>query len=410
MAEPNAILFTAFEPSGDALAAPVIERLRQMRPELTIWALGGPRMHAAGAQLIETTTEHAVMLAGALAHANAHRARLGRLRGWLADHPIAMHVPVDSPAANWSVCKLVRRAYPEAAIAHLAAPQLWAWAPWRIKKLRRLTDRVLCLLPFEPDWFTERGVAAEFVGHPIFDPPADLLAEANATARLPHGGHPKVLLMPGSRTGEITSNWPTMLRAFLQVQRRHPLMRGLVLAHDERAAGLIRRITSDPVHGTDWPRSLGIAHSHAGATIDWADFALVASGTATLQVAAHGKPMVVMYNIRPWVWHLWGRWVVKTKVFSLPNLIAQHNGDGLPVPEHVPHFGAVEPIAEDLERLISDHSWQQRQRAAFATIRSQYAGRGFQNTCAAAMLGMLDGDAEGTGEPGAVVAPGDLHD
>ena len=169
--DPNRdILFTAFEPSGDALAAPMITRLLEQHPGLRVWALGGPKMLAAGADLIETTTDNPAMLLGAASQARAHQQRLKRLTKWLNDHKLAALVPVDSPAANWSICKLVRKTQPAAKIIHLAAPQLWAWAPWRIKKLRRLTDHVLCLLPFEPDWFTARGVRATFVGHPLFDP------------------------------------------------------------------------------------------------------------------------------------------------------------------------------------------------------------------------------------------------
>ncbi len=163
------LLFTAFEPSGDCLAAPVIDTIRRREPQVPIWAFGGGRMEAAGATLIERTTDRAVMLAGIAVQARRHQRRLAALKRWLADHPLAVHVPVDSPAANWSICRLVRRQASDASIVHLAAPQLWAWATWRVRRLRRLTDRVLCLLPFEPAWFARRGIPGVFVGHPLFD-------------------------------------------------------------------------------------------------------------------------------------------------------------------------------------------------------------------------------------------------
>ena len=114
MAQSQNILFTAFEPSGDALAAPMIKRLGRLRPDLGIHALGGPNMRDAGAQLIDTTTEHAAMLLGAASQFMTHRRRLRRLADWLTDHKIAALVPVDSPAANWSICKLVRSTQPDA--------------------------------------------------------------------------------------------------------------------------------------------------------------------------------------------------------------------------------------------------------------------------------------------------------
>ena len=119
------ILFTVFEPSGDALAAPAITRILESGSNREVWAMGGPLMQAAGANLIEKTTDHAVMLAGIAGQLRTHLKRLKQLQQWLADHPIDVLVPVDSPAANWSICKLVRRLQPDANITYLVAPQLW---------------------------------------------------------------------------------------------------------------------------------------------------------------------------------------------------------------------------------------------------------------------------------------------
>ena len=233
MSGKQCILFTAFEPSGDALAASMITALKQFNPKLEVWAMGGPKMQAAGAQLLEQTTDNATMLLGVASQIPAHRRRLRRLTRWLADHDLTALVPVDSPAANWSICKRVRRAQPKAKIIHLAAPQLWAWAPWRIKKLRRLTDHVLCLLPFEPDWFSSRGVPATFVGHPLFDPPPDLRKPTHATASLLKNTKPKIAFLPGSRPSEIQANLPTILKVFSALKWRHKEMHGAIAVGDK---------------------------------------------------------------------------------------------------------------------------------------------------------------------------------
>jgi lipid-A-disaccharide synthase len=102
-----------------------------------------------------------------LEHLKINRA----VKRWLQTHPVALHVPVDSPAANFPICKIAKKS--GARVVHLVAPQVWAWAEWRVNKLRRLTDLVLCLLPFEEQWFAMRGVKARFVGHPLFDEPLD---------------------------------------------------------------------------------------------------------------------------------------------------------------------------------------------------------------------------------------------
>jgi len=173
MQDQPGLLFSAFEPSGDMLAAETIAALRQARPDLRIYGLGGPRMEAAGAELLEHTSQHGTMFLETLRQGWSHHQRLKRVREWLGEHRITVLVPVDSPAGNWSICRTVREMQPDARIIHLVAPQIWAWAPWRIRRLRRLTDHVLCLLPFEQPWLTDRGVHATFVGHLAFDPPRD---------------------------------------------------------------------------------------------------------------------------------------------------------------------------------------------------------------------------------------------
>ncbi|MFN7022873.1 MAG: lipid-A-disaccharide synthase, partial [Phycisphaerales bacterium] len=178
-----ALLFTAFEPSGDDHAAPVIAALRSRHPRLPIYAWGGPKMEAAGATIVERTGDDAVMgmpgLAKVLEHSRINR----RIDDWLDDHRITVHVPVDSPAANFPICALTKARGAKA--VHLVAPQIWAWGQWRLKKLKRLTDLVLCLLPFEEEWFQARGVPARFIGHPLFDRTPDVAA---ADARIAAGG------------------------------------------------------------------------------------------------------------------------------------------------------------------------------------------------------------------------------
>lgn len=375
------VLFAAFEPSGDAHAAAMIAALRTRDPAMRIVALGGPRMKAAGAQLIESTTDKAVMLAGALAQARLHRARVRRVRDWLGTQRIDAFVPVDSPAANWALCKQVRAVQRQAKIVHLVAPQLWAWAPWRIGKLRRLTDHVLCLLPFEPDWFNARGVPATFVGHPLFDP-----AHAAEPVQVATDvGAPRLALLPGSRQGEIKANWPTMAAVFAQLGRRHEQLVGVVAAASEAAA---RRIETMGL-----PPGVRIDRGGADAVLPWADAALVVSGTATLHTARHGVPMAALYNVNRLSWHLVGRWLMTTRTFTLPNLIAEHAGHQRAIVEFVPHFGQVEPVAAAMDLLLTDAAAASEQRAALAAVCAQFGAVRFTSAAADALLAVCAGAA-----------------
>lgn len=382
MTDRAGFLFTAFEPSGDALAASVIEQLKLLCPDEPIWALGGQRCQAAGAELLEHTTQHASMFLESLKHIRSHRQRLVRLRQWLDEHHIRALVPTDSPAANWSICKLVRRSQPDARIVHLAAPQLWAWAPWRIRKLRRLTDHLLCLLPFEPAWFGARGVPATFVGHPLFaDSPSATEHDERSNGAL------RLALLPGSRTSEIGRNWPTMLSVCRTLQDRHAGLAARVAVLDERIETMIRQISDQNSPDARLPDRIELVVGKMHEVLNWCDLALVVCGTAVLEVSLYRKPMVAMYNVSlpERLGHkLTGRWLVTTDTFSLPNLISQWQGSGNVIPEFVPHSGRPEPVLEAIEQLVTDPAKRRQQREALRKVVSSFAGGDFG--CAADRL------------------------
>jgi lipid-A-disaccharide synthase len=396
MAEPEAMLFTAFEPSGDALAAKLIAALKAEAPTRPIYAFGGPRMAEAGATLIESTTDQAAMLAGAARQAKAHHARLKRVKAWLAAHEVAVVVPTDSPAANWGVCKHVRRVRPGAKIVHLAAPQLWAWGGWRIRKLRRLTDEVLCLLPFEPDWFRARGVAARFVGHPLFAEADEAQAPIPAPADTIEGfSGPRMALLPGSRAAEIQHNWPTQLEAFHRLRAEQPRLRAVVSAADPARAQQIRELCPE----ASLPRGMRLVVGQSASVLRWAELALVVSGTASLQCAVHRVPMVITYRVGKAAWHLLGRWLVRGRTFTLPNLLSESLGLGRAVPELVPHFGEVAPVLAALRPLTQAGPERERQAAAFEAIHQAYAGVVFEQAAAAAVMAHCPGASKKKASP-----------
>ncbi|MDF1808850.1 MAG: lipid-A-disaccharide synthase [Phycisphaerales bacterium] len=340
-----AVLFTAFEPSGDDHAASVITELKKSCPDLVIYGWGGRKMEAAGAQIIEFTGDDAVMGMPGLAKIKEHQRMNAEIEEWLKDHDIKVHVPVDSPAANFPVCKLTKAS--GARIVHMVAPQLWAWAPWRIRKLRRLTDHVMCVLPFEEAWFKSRGVEATFVGHPLFDSELDTDLLDEQIKDWPKGDQ-KIALMPGSRPGEIRKNFPLLLGAYIKLANEHPNMRGLVAATREDLEPVLRKIGREA--GLQWPDSLDITYSNTDAVIRWCDLSIVVSGTVTLQIAKQHRPMVIVYKLGRVGWTLIARWLIQTKFITLPNLIAGREI----VPEMVPHFGGAEPIADRVVELLED--------------------------------------------------------
>lgn len=386
-----AILLTAFEPSGDTLGAALARKLRELRPDVTLHGFGGPRMRDAGVDVIEDTTQHAVMLAGALGQVREHTRRVGVLKQWLRGHEIRAFVPIDSPAANWSICKLVRTRSPRARIVHLVAPQLWAWATWRIRKMRRLSDHALCLLPFEPAWFESRGVPASFVGHPLFEPGAIAPHEPDNAPSWP-AGSPKLALLPGSRPGEWAKNWRVMLDVWAQLKHKHPSLSASVAAVNADAEKKLREMFEHWLRAVPSPdramfaSSLDFRAAQADAVLAWADVVLVVSGTATLQVAAHGKPMIPVYNMSWLQWQLVGQWIVHTRTFTLPNLIAEHIKIPRVLPEFIPHFGAVPPLVEAVDELFGDSAAAVKQREGLARVCAAFEGGRFSDLAAERFL------------------------
>ncbi|MEM1212930.1 MAG: hypothetical protein AAGI68_11615 [Planctomycetota bacterium] len=366
-------VFTAFEPSGDILAARLITELKAREPDRPVLGLGGQHMQAAGATLIADSTQHPTMLLGALSQIAWHRGLMKELRDALADQNPLAFIPTDSPAGNWAVCKIARTHHRSAVITHLVMPQLWAWGTWRIRRLRRLTDHVLCMLPFEPDWLRERGVAGTFIGHPMFDPPP-----ATATpAELLDSASPKLALMPGSRAAELTRNLPVMLEAVRLLAPEHPKLTVAIAArtpHDaQRINELIQQHPTPPTPPT--PKPIVLAEQ-TEAVIDWADAVLVTSGTATLQLAARRKPMVAVFVHSPWQWQI-GRHLISTRTFTLPNLISEHAESQRIIPEFVPHFGDPAPLADALKPLLTQSPQRDAQLAAFDRLAEPFTAQHF---------------------------------
>ena len=372
-ADPNPIiLFTAFEPSGDAHAAPVIAALLAAEPDWKVYAWGGPRMEAAGAMLLGRTADDGTMGLSALAKVRAVKRTIAEIDDWAAKNTPNVHVPVDSPAANFPLCKALRKR--SVKTVHLVAPQLWAWAPWRIRKLRARTDHVLCLLPFEEDWFRTRGVDATFIGHPVINRDLDP-AHLESLSRSFPDGRPRLAIFPGSRTHEVERNLDLLLASFDALKARHPSLTGVVIAAREELKDRIR----SRVQSAD----LTVQSTDADAAVHWCDVALAVSGTMSLSIARQSKPMVGVYRISRASMML-AKALLTAPYRLLPNIIA---GRAI-VPEFVPYAGGPQPIIDKVDALLSDERARNEQTAALDALRGEFAGHDY-GAEAAALIGQV---------------------
>lgn len=379
------ILITAFEPSGDEHASILIEELLRRRPGLRIVGWGNRKMQAAGAEVVERTGDHAVMGLPGPRVIREHLALNRRIGAWIAEHRPALHVPVDSPAANFPVCKLARaHGVP---VVHLVAPQLWAWGHWRVRKLRRLTDHVLCVLPFEEEWFRARGVPATFVGHPLWARPIDEGAvDANLAAfgrALPNAAV-RIGVFPGSRPGEAEKNFPIMLAALREIASSRPGLGAVVAATTDAMLERLRRIAGER---GGWPDFMHAAVGAPDAAIRWGDVALTVSGTNTLRIARHRTPMVIIFRAGAIQWNLLGRWLLKSPHLSLPNLVA---GERV-VPELMPLLSDdPAPVVAEVSRLLDDRAAWERQRDALDSVARKFEGVNAAERAADVVLSVLE--------------------
>ncbi len=323
-------------------------------------------MERAGATLVERTGDDAVMGMPGLAKIREHQRINVRIEEWLQANPVAVHVPVDSPAANFPICAITRKH--GARVVHLVAPQIWAWGRWRIHKLRRLTDLVLCLLPFEEGFFTNRRVPARFIGHMLFDKVLDT-EELDRRGAEFGTGEPRIAMMPGSRPDELNRHLEVMLRAFEAIRAKHPQAVGVVAATTPRVAEHLRSLATQRLGR--WPEAVQLVAQDTDAVIRWCTLALVKSGTVTLQVAKQNKPMVVFYSKSNPALYFLAKTVLSTKHFSLPNVLAHRRI----VPEFIPHYGGPEPIVDAAMRLIDDAEFLAEQRRDLASVVAGFSGR-----------------------------------
>ncbi len=359
------ILMTAFEPSGDDHASIVIKELKSRYPDLKIYGWGGDKMKAAGAEIIERTGDAAVMGMPGLDKIKEHRKINARIEEWVDQNPVTVHVPVDSPAANFPVCAIMKARGVK--VVHMVAPQLWAWGSWRIRKLRRLTDHVMCVLPFEEKWFGSRGVRATFIGHPLFEKPVDH-ERLDEQIKDWHTGNKQIALLPGSRPSEIKKNFPLLLGAYTKIKSEHADMCGMVAVTRPEIETELRKIAKD--HDLAWPESLGITYANTDAVVRWCSLALVVSGTVTLQIARQHRPMVIVYKIGRIGWTLFARWVIKSSFITLPNILAGREI----VPELVPNFVGSEPMAERATELLENSSKYDQQVQDLKKVTDKFAG------------------------------------
>jgi lipid-A-disaccharide synthase len=397
--KPLRLFFCAGEPSGDLHAANLIRRLRQCAPELEAVGYGGPRMAAAGCRLHADLTELAVMwFLRALTNIHKFWDLASRADRYFRHQRPNGVVLIDYPGFNWWIAW--RAKIHGIPVFYYTPPQIWAWATWRAKKMRRLSDHVLCSLPFEEDWFRQRGCNATFVGHPFFDEvrqqtldesflekhrrgkgdspifadPRGASGVSDYTAKIgtvPCAG-PLVAILPGSRTQEVLHNLPWFLKAAARVREAVPAARFAIAAFKPTHARLAAEIaardgwglksencklqiencgseTSDlETHSSKLKaQSSKLIEIYSGRTPELMHLAtccMACSGSVSMELLYHAKPTVIHYRIGPLAYAVQKRFR-KVKYITLVNLLS--TGELYPA-----DLSPYDPAQADAEKVL----------------------------------------------------------
>ena len=354
------IFFSVGEPSGDQHGAELMDTISQRAPGVRFSGFGGPHMEDAGLNSLCRLTDHAVMGVWAVIPLLLTFYRLVQKAGrFLEEQKPDAVVLIDFPGFNWWIARKAKRA--GVPVYYYMPPQLWAWAPWRIRKVRRFIDHILAALPFEADWYRDRGVSVEYVGHPFFDEVAEkeldqpfcrkLRNDASEAAvqdarddAAADSDSPRILgVLPGSRNQEVRRNFPVMLQVLRNLHARHPGVRFPVACYRESHREFCRELQQ-----SDCPE-LPIEF-HVGRTseiIETSDCCLMVSGSVSLELLARATPAVVMYRA-PLMMFLAGKLLITCRYMSLPNLIA-----GRIVMPEFPFMGRVNHHARRLEDVLA---------------------------------------------------------
>jgi len=352
------ILISAGEASGDLYASRVVEAIRARHPEVEFFGCGGPRMQAAGVRAVVDTSSLAVV---GLVEVVAHIPRIWRefrklVRAAATERP-DLAVLTDSPDFHLRLAKKLKsQGIP---VVYLIAPQAWAWREGRVRTMRRTIQRLLCIFPFEQDFFQSRGVPTTYIGHPLARIVRPLMTSTEFRTKFNLPDRPIVTLLPGSRHGEVERHMPILLDAVQRIGTGYTYVLALPPGFGLERSTFWERIRGSSIQvmeGSTWD---ALAH---------AEVALAASGTVTIEAALLGAPMVTFYRVNALSWIL-GRRLVRAPFLSMVNLVAGRRI----VPELIQDEMTAQRIADEAGHLLGNPEARNAMRADLAEVARKLA-------------------------------------
>ena len=332
------LYLVAGEASGDARGVELMWALRERDATLEFFGAGGREMRAlAGGDFVDWAEEAVVGLWDVLKKYGYFKAQFDRMLADIARVGPAALILIDYPGFNLRLAKAVRAQHPAVKIIYYISPQVWAWNRGRIPKMARMLDLMLCIFPFEQPLYEKSGLKTVFVGHPMID---SFAAKKTGAAR----DRKLVGLFPGSRAKEVSKIFPVMVAAAKRLRDADDTRRFEAAAASPQLEAMMRAIAGDAL-----PITFTLRDSHS--LMQRAGAGMVASGTATLESAYFGMPLVLIYKVA-WLTWVVGKQLVRVPFLGMPNILAEREV----VREFLQDAAQPKAIAEEMHRLLTDEN------------------------------------------------------
>jgi lipid-A-disaccharide synthase len=376
------LLLSAGEVSGDQHGAALLSSLKERVPGLEVLGLGGDRCAAQGMRLLAHQKDLAIIgVVEAFAKIRFARRLIRELTSAATDGKVDAAVLIDSPDFHLPLARRLAKA--GIPVVFYVSPQVWAWRSGRAKTIARLGRGVLTLFRFEKRWYDARGLGSRvtWVGHPLVDEAARELAEPVAP---PPDGRRRLVLMPGSRAGEIRTLLPLLRDAAAVLAARRKDLEVVLVKADSVPESLLREIAGEAL--SRWTVVTG---PHL-ALLAASDVLVVASGTATVEGLLSGIPMVVVYRVAT-ISYILAKLLVKVPNVAMANILSDPGDGSQAVPELIQRAATPERIAAEVERFLDDPARAAEARRRLALGREELGEPGAPARAADAILSLLAG-------------------